>query len=207
MNIKYLISKLLKKMHLPAIKNSVIHNTSKVASASHVLNTTLDKYSYIGNNCTVIETDIGSFCSIADNVILGGASHPINWVSTSPVFHHGKNIMKQNFSKHAFNTAKRTIVEHDVWIGNNCLIKSGVVIHTGAIIGMGSIVTKDIPPYEIWAGNPAKLIRKRFDLITTKHLLSMEWWNMNDSQLKNISVFMHNPHEFIKQYKDEAEKV
>jgi len=85
--ISYYISKLVKRIHIPAIKSSEIHTTSKVASGSHEVMKSMDKYSYIGNNCTVVDTEIESF---TDNVIIGGASHPINWVSTSPVFHHGK---------------------------------------------------------------------------------------------------------------------
>ena len=96
MQIKYLVSKLMKKLYMPAIKNSILHKSSKVTSASHIVSTILGKYSYIGNNCTIVETEIGSFCSIADNVIIGGASHPLDWVSTSPVFYQGKNILSKN---------------------------------------------------------------------------------------------------------------
>ena len=198
MGISYYFSKAIKFLHLPAIKNSKIHHTSKVSSATHLVNTTIDRYSFIGSNCTVIESEIGSFCSIADNVIIGGAAHPISWVSTSPVFHNGKNILKKNFSIHPFQTTKKTVVGNDVWIGSNCLIKGGVSIASGSVIGMGSIVTKDVGPYEIWAGNPAKMIKKRFDETTIKNLINIEWWNWNDSDLKSNAQFMKNTSEFIK---------
>ncbi len=120
------------------------------------------KYSYIGNYCTVINSEIGKFCSIADNCIIGGANHPIGWVSTSPVFHQGKNVLRKNFSALEFVTTTRTFIGNDVWIGSNCLIKSGIKISDGAVIGMGSVVTKNVGPYEIWAGNPAKMIKGRF---------------------------------------------
>lgn len=204
MKWSYYFSKLFKKIHLPAIKNSNIHPTSKVLSASHLVDVTLAKYSYIGNNCTVINTDIGSFCSIADNVTIGGSAHPITWVSTSPVFHEGKNIMKKNFANHPFETRKKTIIGHDVWIGNNCLIKSGVTVNTGAIIGMGAIVTKDIGPYEIWAGNPAKMIRKRFDDNAIEGLLDIKWWEWNDDKLESNAQMMNLTSEFIKFYKTET---
>ena len=85
MNIWYLLSKFIKKLHIPSIKNSNIDNTARVCSASHLVNVKIGKYSYVGNFCTVINAQIGNFCSIADNCIIGGASHPISWVSTSPV--------------------------------------------------------------------------------------------------------------------------
>src|SRR5699024_11288650 len=98
MNITYLISKFLKKVQIPAIINSNIDKTAKICSASHIIKTDLEKYSYIGNYCTINDASIGKFCSIADNCQIGGAAHPIDWVSSSPVFHEGKNILSKNFS-------------------------------------------------------------------------------------------------------------
>jgi acetyltransferase-like isoleucine patch superfamily enzyme len=119
MIFKYYISKLIKKLHIPALKNSHIDKRSKVCSGSHLVNVKMGKYSYVGNFCTIINTQIGSFCSIASNCIIGGSSHPLDWVSTSPVFHNGKNIMKKNFSKHKYITTQETIIGNDVWMGNN----------------------------------------------------------------------------------------
>lgn len=187
LNVFYYLSKLIKKIHIPAIKNTHVHSTSKICSESQVVDTNIDRYSYIGNKCTIINTSIGSFTSIADNCIIGGASHPIEWVSTSPVFHEGKNILKKNFSNHNYNPYKSTTIGNDVWIGNNVLIKSGVTIGNGSIIGMGSVVTKDIGDYEIWAGNPAKIIRYRFDEKTIHHLLELRWWEMSEKKIESIS--------------------
>jgi acetyltransferase-like isoleucine patch superfamily enzyme len=192
MKLQYYIAKLIKFLHLPAIKNSSIHKTSRVASASHVVNTTMGKYSYIGNSCTVVDVTIGNFCSIADNVIIGGASHPMEWVSTSPVFCDGKNIMNKNFSTHNFQTTVQTNIGNDVWIGNNCLIKSGVTVDNGAVIGMGSVVTKDIGPYEVWGGTPAKIIRKRFDSDIIEKLLNSKWWNWDDKKIMQNSKHMND---------------
>lgn len=195
--ISYFISKLIKKLHLPAIKNCKINKTSKVCAGAHVVNSSLGRYSYIGNFCTVVNAEIGRFCSIADNCIIGGANHTIDWVSTSPVFHKGKNIMGKNFSSHEFVTTRRTTIGNDVWIGNNCLIKSGVNIHDGAIIGMGSVVTKDVGPYEIWAGNPARKIRKRFDDDVVDHFQRIKWWNWSETMLKERASDFNNVPNFL----------
>jgi acetyltransferase-like isoleucine patch superfamily enzyme len=197
MKITYYISKIIKKIQLPAIKDSKIDKTSKVCSGSHVVETYMDKYSYIGNYCTVVNSEIGKFCSIADNCIIGGASHPISWVSTSPVFHQGKNVLKKNFSQIGFVPTTKTYIGNDVWIGNNCLIKSGIKINHGAVIGMGSVVTKDVGLYEIWAGNPAKLIKKRFTDKTIDDLLAIKWWNLRDEDLGKISNNFSAVQEFI----------
>lgn len=202
MNLIYIVSKIIKKINIPSLKNSDVHKTSKVCSASQVVNSSINKYSYVGNGCTVVNTEIGSFCSIADNCIVGGASHPINWVSTSPVFHEGKNVLRKNFSSHSYNTVEKTIIENDVWIGSNCLIKSGVKIKNGAVIGMGSIVTKDVESYEIWAGNPAKKIKDRFPEDTADFLSRSQWWNYTEENLEKIAKKINDVEVFKKELRN-----
>jgi acetyltransferase-like isoleucine patch superfamily enzyme len=184
-------------MQIPSVRQSILDKTSKICSGSSVVKSQIGRYSYIGNNCIVINTNIGKFCSIADGCVIGGASHPINWVSTSPVFHQGKNILKRNFSNHDFTTSLPTNIGNDVWIGSNCLIKSGVKISDGAIVGMGSVVTKDVGPYEIWAGNPARNIRKRFTEEYIRDLLDSEWWNYDEEKLERNASYFNNVNEFI----------
>lgn len=197
-SITYYISKFFTKIQISAIKSSKIHSTSKIASKSHVVKISLDKYSYIGNNCFIQDCRIGSFCSIADNCIIGGSSHPIEWGATSSVFHEGNNILKKNFSLHSFETSKHTIIGNDVWIGNNVIIKSGVEVGNGSVIGMGSVVTKNIGDYEIWAGNPARLIRKRFSDETIELLNNSEWWNKSETEIKQIAVYINDINKFKK---------
>lgn len=196
MKISYLISKIMKKIYLPAIKNSNIHKKSWIGSGSHVVDSSVEKYSYISNYCTVINVEIGRFCSIADNCIIGGASHPIDWISSSPVFHEGKNVLNKNFSTHKFKVTKKTIIGNDVWIGNNSLIKSGVKIGNGVIIGMGAVVTKDVPPYEIWGGNPAKFIKKRFTSEIIKKIDESNWWNWDEKKIEEKSKYFDDSSSF-----------
>ncbi|WP_176142454.1 CatB-related O-acetyltransferase [Halobacillus hunanensis] len=197
MKFSYLFAKLIKKIHLPAIKNSYINKTAKVCSGSHVIESVIDSYSYVGNFSSVNNTYIGKFCSIADKCAIGGASHPLNWVSSSPVFHQGKNIMKKNFSHHDFNPYQKTTIGNDVWIGSNSLIKSGITIENGAVIGMGSIVTKNVGAYEIWAGNPAKLIRKRFSEGEINMLQNSKWWEWDEHTLAEKSKYFNDIEKFL----------
>lgn len=188
MRISYYFSKFIKKMHIPAIKNCELAKKSHICPGTHLVNVQLGRYSYIGNYSTVLNCKIGNFCSIADNCTIGAMGHPIDWVSTSPVFYSGKNCLKTNFTDLEYDPANQTVIENDVWIGNGCNIKAGVKIDNGAIIGMGSVLTKDVGPYEIWAGNPAKFIRKRFDDETIEKLLESKWWNRTDAEItKSLS--------------------
>lgn len=136
----------------PALTNCIIDKTSAVCSGSQINYTIMGRYSYIGHDCFCVNVEIGSFCSIADGCRIGGATHPIQRVSTSPVFHAGKNVMKKNFCNIEPIRTPKTKIGNDVWIGANACIKSGVTIGDGAVIGMGAVVTGDVAPYEIRGG-------------------------------------------------------
>ena len=188
MSIKLLFAKGLKKLlNPPALRNCRIDSTSKVCSKSELNSVTMGKYSYIGNDCFMGNVDIGAFCSIADRVCIGGASHPIERVSSSPVFHEGNNVLGVIFQPFPYEHASKTTIENDVWIGIGAIIKAGITIHNGAVIGAGSVVTHDVPVYEVWAGNPAKKIKDRFDKETATKLEKTEWWNKSDEEIKELS--------------------
>lgn len=198
--LKYIISKVLKKvLNIPSIKNCNIDKSSKVCSGSQIVNSSMNKYSYVANFCCIIHTEIGSFCSIADNCIIGGSSHPMTWISTSPVFYNGKNPMKKNFAKHQYAATLKTNIGNDVWIGSNCLIKAGVTIGDGAIVGMGSVVTKSVEPYTVVGGNPAKQIRKRFNEQVISHLLEIKWWELNNDMLYNYAQWFNCVPKFLEE--------
>ncbi len=204
MKLFYYAARLVEKMKPNAIHNCNIDKTAHKGYGNQIIESQIGKYSYIGNKSTVCHAKIGAFCSVAPNVIIGGAAHPIDFVSTSPIFHRGRNVLSKNFADKAFDPFKRTTIGNDVWIGNNCIIKQGVKIGNGAVIGMGSVVTKDVGDYEIWAGNPAKLIRKRFDDETIEKLLKIKWWELSDEQIKKYADCFDSPEKFIERYNDET---
>lgn len=193
--LSYIIKRLLSKKAC-AILNSKIDKRASVGNGSQIVESTIGKYSY-AYNCSIIHAKIGAFCSIADGTVIGGGSHPINWVSSSPVFYSGRNVLKKNFSDNEYKEFTETIIGNDVWIGSKCLIKGGVTIGDGAVIGMGSVVTHDVPPYEIWAGNPAKFIRKRFDNETAEKLLNSKWWDLSDEELSDIGKYFNDIDMFL----------
>lgn len=199
--IRYMFSRAISRKP-SAKKNSKIDKTAAVGNGAQIVNSTIGRYTYIYES-KLINTDVGSFCSIAADCTIGGGSHPTNWVSTSPVFYSGKNSLKKNFSVNVYDEFKKTIIENDVWIGSKCLIKSGVKIGNGAIVGMGSVVTHDIPPYEIWAGNPARKISNRFSDDITKELCKNKWWEMDDKTLVKLGKYFNNPELFLKCLEDQ----
>ena len=198
MNIKRLIAKGLKKtLQPPAITNSKIDSRAHICSAASVNNTSVDRYSYIGDGSFTVNCEIGPFCSIAYNCQIGGAMHPIDRVSSSPVFHDGENSLSKHFSRFTRIETPRTIIGADVWIGVNAIIKSGVEIGTGAVIGAGSVVTKDVPAYEVWAGNPAHKIRDRFSESVKTKLLEVRWWDWEDEKIEEYAEFFDDPEKLI----------
>ena len=197
MNFEYYWSKIIKKLKGVAVKNSLIHKTSKLEAGTQFINSSMAKHSFCGYDCDINSCEIGSFTSISSNVIIGGGMHPLSWVGTSPVFYEGRDSVKTKFSKHTRENIKKNIIGLDVWIGQNVMIKQGVSIGTGAVIGMGSIVTKDVEPYTIVAGNPARLIRPRFNEDTIENLLKSIWWEFPDDKLKNYAKYFKEPNKFI----------
>ena len=179
------------------IQDSVVEKRAAICKGVRFYRSRIGKYSYVGNNTFITNTHIGNFTSISGDCYIGGTSHPIHWVSTSSVFHKWKNILHKNFSDFEYDIFKETQIGNDVWIGQGAKIKAGVKIHDGAVIGMGSVVTKNVGPYEVWGGNPAKCIKKRFDEDTIERLLAKEWWNWDDSAIQSKACYMNDIHIFL----------
>lgn len=127
---------------------------------------------------------IGAFCSISNEVtIFLGGEHHIDWVTTYPfpaLWPSASHIKGHPLSK------GDVVIGNDVWIGYKATILSGVTIGDGAVVGAHSLVTKDVPPYTIVAGNPAKIVRKRFDDATIERLLKIAWWNWDDQTIEHF---------------------
>ena len=182
---------------MSSVRACNIHASAKIGDGCTIADSSFGKYSYVGDHTNMANVKVGNYTSISSYCGIGGGGHPLNWVSTSPVFNNHRSILRVNFSNNDYNPYKETIIGNDVWIGTHCLIKSGVTIADGAVIGMGSVVTKDVGPYEIWAGNPAKLIRKRFDNETIDKLLKSQWWNWEDEKIKEYADSFNSPQVFM----------
>lgn len=198
MTLSYLYSKFFKIiLQGKSVLNSKIDKTAKIYSGTEFYDSSIGRYSYIGYNSEVHSCDIGAFCSIANQLIVGGAKHPLNWVSTSPVFYNVGGGTGRHLGNQEIDPLKRTTIGNDVWIGSRVTIIQGLNIGTGAVIGTGSIVTKDVPPYAVVAGSPARIIKYRFDEDTIQKLLNSNWWKLSDEELKIYSKYVNQPLIFL----------
>ena len=157
-----------------------IHPTVAIYRKAKVKFSTIGAYSYIGNDTDVECADIGKFCSIAcgTKFLFNCANHTLKSLSTYtfPLFYEDWNLEKSNVPD-AWDNKGDIIIGNDVWIGYEAIIMAGVHIGDGAIIATRAVVTKDVPPYTIVGGIPAKPIKKRFTDDIIQKLETLKWWN------------------------------
>ncbi|QXE19776.1 CatB-related O-acetyltransferase [Clostridium sp. 001] len=145
-------------------------------------------YSYI-NSGYLYACRIGKYCSIGNNVSIGPGEHWLTKISTFPL----NNLVFHIRDLSEFKPIQIVEIGNDVWIGNNAIILQGVKVGDGAVIAAGAVVTKDVPPYAIVGGIPAKVIRKRFDDDTIEKLCTLAWWNHDKEWIQsNIKAFHEN---------------
>jgi len=159
----------------------------------------IGKYTYNTHNIKIWYRDssanlsLGNFCSIAQNInIYLGGNHRSDWVSTFP-FGHIYQETFNNYDGHGHPSTKGdVIIGNDVWIGSDVTIMSGIKIGDGAIIANNSHVVKDVEPYSIVGGNPAKTIKYRFTPEQISKLLQIQWWNWDDEKINRFSPLICN---------------
>ncbi|MHA7967353.1 CatB-related O-acetyltransferase [Paenibacillus sp. CAU 1782] len=173
---------------------------------SEPLKSKCGRYTYgIDSNTVAINRflkSVGSFCSINHTAAIGTiGNHPLDLVTTSTFIYHPSWGFVDEIDTNLINKYNPPIViENDVWIGTNAIILPGVTIRNGAIIGAGAVVTKEVPPYAIVGGVPAKIIRYRFEPHIIEALLDIKWWDWDDEKIKaNLDLF-YSIEDFVKEH-------
>lgn len=153
----------------------------------------LGDFTYVANGSLLAHVTCGKFCSIGPGVKIGLGIHPTEFVSTHPIFYSRRRQAQASWSTEpTFTETAETTIGHDVWIGANAVLRDGIAVGHGAIIGAGAVVTKDVAPYAIVGGVPAKLIRYRFAPESIAALLNSAWWDRDRSWLQqNYRAFQH----------------
>lgn len=155
-------------------------------------------YTFMNGDAYLEDVEIGSYCSIGRDLHTINGNHIMTNFSTYTFGHYNKKdpFMKYSFSDNIREKTSgitlKTYIGNDVWIGSYVTILGGVQIGTGAVIGAGSVVTKDIPPYAIAVGNPAKVIRYRFNQEKINKLLQSEWWTYSPEKLAQEWEYLNN---------------
>ena len=183
------------------IKNCEFGVYTEVGVFNFLENSTLGDYSYTGQFCFVQNTVIGKFSNIAAMVRIGPTDHPYD----RPSLHHFTYRQKMyGFNDHDDNgffnhrQSRVTSIGHDTWIGHGAIISPEVTIGHGAVIGAGAVVTKDVSPYAIVVGVPAKEIKKRFSDDVISALLEIKWWDWSHDKIKDRIQDFHLPiEEFV----------
>jgi chloramphenicol O-acetyltransferase type B len=161
--------------------DTLIGNGSHILGRVIVNNCKIGHYTYVNKNSLVQNAVVGNYCSIAHDVNIGLGKHPLHLPSSSPIFYLRENTLGINVIDDDldFNEYEDIQIGHDVWIGARAVIMDGVSIATGAVVAAGAVVTKNVPPYAIVGGVPAKIIKYRFDNEKIERLLKSEWWLLN----------------------------
>ncbi|MGY3236790.1 MULTISPECIES: DapH/DapD/GlmU-related protein [unclassified Bradyrhizobium] len=178
----------------PKIAETIIHETVRQREAhigrrceilanTRIEYASLGDYSYLGENCDVADAVIGKFTAIANSVRIGAPNHPMGRPSQHrftyvPEYYEASASRDRDFF--ADRRGDRVIVGHDVWIGHGAILLPGVTVGDGAVVGAGAVVSRDVAPYTIVGGVPARLIRRRFDDSVAESLRRIAWWDWPD---------------------------
>ncbi|MGU3362505.1 DapH/DapD/GlmU-related protein [Methylobacterium sp. M6A4_1b] len=159
---------------------------TEVGARTRLSETSLDDYSYIVEDGQANYTTIGKFCSIAAHVRINPGNHPMERASQSHFTYRASAYWPGEADEAAFFARRRALpvrIGHDVWIGHGAVVLPGRSIGTGAVVGAGTILTRDVAPYTIVVGNPGRVVRRRFPEAIAERLQALAWWDWDHARL------------------------
>ncbi|MCR4920735.1 MAG: CatB-related O-acetyltransferase [Bacteroidaceae bacterium] len=197
MKLRY-IGGFLKALTNPAVSwltqmdlQSQVDRTARVYEMAKLAESSVGAFTYIGRRTCLVAARVGKFCSIASDCQIGMGTHTLSCLSTSPIFSEKDNGLRRKWVEQGeTNPYKPVIVGNDVWIGLRVMIMGGVTIGNGAVIAAGAVVTKDVPPYAVVGGVPARVIRYRFNPDVQQAIEATRWWELPEQVLRrHIHIF------------------
>ena len=185
------------------IVNSDIGAWTEIGRGTMVIESSIGDYSYTAGDVDMIYADVGKFCSIASHVRVNPGNHPMQRVTQHHMTYRRKEFGFAETDDTEFfewRRSHRCVIGNDVWIGHSATIMPGVCIGTGAVIGSGAVVTKDVEPYQVVVGVPARPIRKRFSEPIINQLLDIAWWDWDRATLEARFEDFYDMDAFIAKY-------
>jgi phosphonate metabolism protein (transferase hexapeptide repeat family) len=176
-----------------SLRQTEVGKCCEILARTSIEYSTLGDYSYLDRDCMVADTEIGKFCAIAARTRIGPPNHPFlrpsqHRFTYCPEYYDAS--AKRDAEFFAQRRGDRVIIGNDVWIGHNVTVLPGVRVGDGAILAAGAIVTKDVAPYEIVGGVPARKIRERFPSAIAERLQRIAWWNWPfETLMENLADF------------------
>jgi len=169
------------------VRQSTFGKFCKVGARTTIIESVFGDYSYAVNDAEIVYTTVGKFTSIGPLVGLNPGNHPLERASQAHFTYRSWQYFEDAIDEEALidgRRARRVTIGHDAWIGRAAIVLPGRTIGTGAVVGAGAVVTKDVAPYTIVAGNPARVIRPRFAAEIADRLLALAWWDWPHRQLR-----------------------
>jgi phosphonate metabolism protein (transferase hexapeptide repeat family) len=175
---------------------------TEVGANSSLVESTLDDYSYVVGDNQIVHTTIGKFSNIASHVRINPSNHPIERVTLHHITYRRKiyGLGEDDESIFQWRREQRCTIGHDTWLGHSVIVMPGVTIGTGAVVGSGAVVTKDVDPYMIVVGVPAKPLRPRFPDVIAEKLLHIAWWDWDRPTLEARFDDLMDVQTFVEKY-------